>query len=174
MAKDESTGPEAIRAIEERLLGIAQGLKQAFAAAEEAVKAGGGVHETTIETPRGPLVAKSMVRMRMGGLAANLGAAAADREHPPEPRPQVREPMVDVYEEADALVITAELPGVSEPEIATAWAGGVFVIETTGERAYRAQVPLPAGVALDADRREQRLVNGILEIRIPKEAPDVG
>lgn len=170
MPKDDPT--KSIRAIEERLLGIAQSLKQAFAAAEDAVKQGGGAHDATSKTSRGPIVAQTTVRMRVGGFAAQLGAAANRSEPLHEPKPQAREPLIDSYEEADALVVTAELPGVLEGDITVAVEDGELVIESAGARRYRAALPLPPG--LDPARLERRLTNGILEIRIPKGAPDVG
>ncbi len=172
--RDQDAKAEAaIREIESKLLGLAEGLKQAFAAAEEVARQGGGAREATIETPRGPIVVSSMARVRVGGLAANLGTAARAAAGPPEAeaKPEAREPLVDVYEEAEALVITAELPGVAESDIALDFGEGELVIETSGDRRYRAALALPEG--LDLARLEQRLANGILEIRIPKGGRDV-
>lgn len=80
----------------------------------------------------------------------------------------VREPLVDVFDEGDEIVVTAELPGVLEHEIMVHIDGGLLTIETAGERRYVKDVRLPTPVADDGVR--QTYNNGVLEIRAGKRA----
>ena len=82
----------------------------------------------------------------------------------------VREPIVDVFEEGDEIVITAELPGVAEENISVRFDGDMVIIETSGERRYAKETLLPAPVAGDEDVKRS-YNNGVLEIRARKEAP---
>jgi len=80
---------------------------------------------------------------------------------------EVREPLVDVLDEGDRLVIIAELPGVE--------AEGIHIevkediLELTAEatdRRYSKELLLPSPV--DADTMESSCRNGILEIKLRK------
>ena len=77
---------------------------------------------------------------------------------------EVREPMVDVFDEKDEIVIVAELPGVSEAEIETNLEEDILRLETTGERKYAKEILLESPV--DAGTMRRSYNNGILEIRI--------
>ncbi len=79
----------------------------------------------------------------------------------------VREPLVDVFEEDEEIVITAELPGVAEEAISVRFDGDVVVIETSGDRRYAKETLLPTPVGDDADI-QQSYNNGVLEIRVRK------
>jgi len=78
----------------------------------------------------------------------------------------VREPLVDVFDEAQEIVIAAELPGVSDEEIHIDIQDDVLSLETTGERKYAKEVLLPAVV--DATSLQKIYKNGILELRLKK------
>jgi len=78
----------------------------------------------------------------------------------------VREPLVDVFDEAQEIVIAAELPGVGEDEIHVEIQDDVLSIETSGERKYAKEVLLPAVV--DAASLQKIYKNGILELRLKK------
>jgi len=80
----------------------------------------------------------------------------------------VREPLVDVFEEDDEMVITAELPGVAEQDISVRFDGDMVIIETSGDRRYAKETLLPAPVAGDDDV-ERSYNNGVLEVRVRKE-----
>ena len=79
---------------------------------------------------------------------------------------EVREPLVDVFNEATEFVITAELPGVSEDEIQVDVQGDVLSMQTTGERKYAKEILLPADV--DPASLKKVYKNGILELRLSK------
>ena len=81
---------------------------------------------------------------------------------------QVAEPVVDVFEEAEEIRVTAELPGVLEGNIETEVNGDILTISTTGDRQYNAEVLLPAPV--DPESVESSYNNGILELKLKKTA----
>ncbi|MEO1328923.1 MAG: Hsp20/alpha crystallin family protein [Pseudomonadota bacterium] len=89
------------------------------------------------------------------------------------PAPErVREAVLDVYDEADAWVAVVELPGVAPDDVVLRAEGPMLAIETAGARKFRGEARLPADIDEDAvrERAETRLINGILEIRIPRRA----
>jgi HSP20 family protein len=81
----------------------------------------------------------------------------------------VREPLIDIFDEDDAILLVAELPGVADDEITIDIQGDVFALETTGERRYAREVLLPAPVNPASIQRTYR--NGILEVRLTRAAP---
>ena len=78
----------------------------------------------------------------------------------------VREPLVDVFDEAQEIVIAAELPGVGEDEIHIEIQDDVLSLETTGERKYAKEILLPAVVEVASLQKTYK--NGILELRLKK------
>ncbi len=79
----------------------------------------------------------------------------------------VCEPLVDVFDEPDQLLIAAELPGIIEEQVRVEVQNGILIIEAAGDRrVYIKNIPLPQGVI--AGQLELGCHNGILEIRVPK------
>jgi HSP20 family protein len=78
----------------------------------------------------------------------------------------VREPLVDLFDEGQEIVIVAELPGVGEEEIHVEVQDDILSLETTGERKYAKEVLLPEAVETATLRKTYR--NGILELRLKK------
>lgn len=87
----------------------------------------------------------------------------------PEPKPAPRAAHVEVFDEADAVIITAELPGARQEDIELKLDDGVLEIKATGTKPFLATAELPDGVDPTATP-EMRLANGVLEIRIAKRA----
>ena len=79
---------------------------------------------------------------------------------------EVREPMVDVFDEDGEIVVVAELPGVSEGEIKVEVQEDILTLQTTGERKYGKDILLPAKVV--AASLQKTYKNGILELRVKK------
>lgn len=79
---------------------------------------------------------------------------------------EVREPMVDVFDEGHEIVVVAELPGVGEDEIRVAVQDDILSLETTGERKYAKEILLSGPV--DAATLKKTYNNGILELRLKK------
>ena len=49
-----------------------------------------------------------------------------------------------MFDERDEVVVTAELPGAKDAEIAVELKGDMLIIETKGERRYAKEIDLPA------------------------------
>jgi HSP20 family protein len=81
---------------------------------------------------------------------------------------EVREPLADVFDEHNEVVITAELPGAKEAEIAVELKGDMLTIESKGERSYAKEIVLP--VEVDAASLRKKYNNGVLEILVRKKA----
>jgi HSP20 family protein len=79
---------------------------------------------------------------------------------------EVREPLVDIFDEGQEIVIVAELPGVAEEDIRTEVQDDILSLETTGERKYAKEILLPE--AVDAATLQRTYKNGILELRLKK------
>ena len=81
---------------------------------------------------------------------------------------ETREPIVDVFDEKDHILVVAELPGINEKEIKTTLKGDILILEAGGEekRKYYKEILLPAKV--DFEQKETNFKNGILEIKLKK------
>jgi len=80
---------------------------------------------------------------------------------------EVREPIVDVFDEKDELLIVAELPGVEESDVNVEAKGDILTLSgERGEKKYNKEVLLPSKV--DEKSLSSTYKNGILEIRIKK------
>jgi HSP20 family protein len=79
---------------------------------------------------------------------------------------ETREPLVDVFDEEDEIVIVAELPGVSEEEIRVTVRDDILSLETTGSHRFAKEILLSAPVHANAMRKAYK--NGILELRLAK------
>ena len=81
---------------------------------------------------------------------------------------EVREPMVDVFDEEDRILVIAELPGVSENEVKIEVAGDILNLTASDkERKYAREILLPGKVKPDSVKTSYK--NGILEITLEKE-----
>jgi HSP20 family protein len=106
--------------------------------------------------------------------------AAQPREHVSS---RVWSPLVDVYEDKDAIVLKVELPGIQQDEIDIEMAGETLTIRGERkfedearrenyiriERQYGAfQRSFTIGIPIEEDKVKATYRNGILEITIPK------
>jgi HSP20 family protein len=81
---------------------------------------------------------------------------------------EVREPMVDIFDEKDRILVIAELPGVAENEIKIEVAGDILNLTASDkDRKYAREVLLPGKVRPDSIKSSYK--NGILEIILEKE-----
>lgn len=78
----------------------------------------------------------------------------------------VREPLVDMFDEDTEILIVAELPGVSEAQVQVELQDDILTITTTGDRRYAKEILLSAPITPDSLR--QTYTNGILELRLQK------
>ena len=80
---------------------------------------------------------------------------------------EVREPMVDVFEEEDHLLVLAELPGIGKEDVRVEVKDDVLTISAArGDKKYRKEVLLPRSVS--KDKMQVSCNNGVLEIKYPK------
>ena len=80
---------------------------------------------------------------------------------------ETREPIVDVFDEKDHVLIVAELPGIEKESIKLELKGDILILEAGDEkRKYSKEILLPAKV--DFEQRETNFKNGILEIKLKK------
>ena len=78
---------------------------------------------------------------------------------------EVREPIVDVFDESEEIHIVAEMPGIDEKDIAIEIKGDILNIDAKGEnRKYQKEVLLSREAKTDGMTWTYK--NGILEIRI--------
>jgi HSP20 family protein len=97
--------------------------------------------------------------------------------------PRAWSPSVDVYEDTEAIVIRAELPGVNESDIDIEMVGDTLTIR--GERKFEEEAnrdkyirierqfgsfqrAFTIGVPVEADKAKASFRNGILELTVPK------
>jgi HSP20 family protein len=81
---------------------------------------------------------------------------------------EVREPIVDVFNEVDHILVIAELPGVTEEKIKVEVAGDILNLTATDtDRKYAKEILLPSKVKPSSLKAAYQ--NGILEIKLEKE-----
>ena len=92
-------------------------------------------------------------------------------------------PPVDIVEDAEGIVIAADLPGVAKEDVAIAVEGDTLTLEgivKLGETPSMQPVYAEVGVAhyrrsfvlsrdLDTSRIEAEMKNGVLRVRVPKQ-----
>jgi len=79
----------------------------------------------------------------------------------------VREPMVDVFDEADHVLVVAEMPGIGEEDVQVELKDDILTLSAErGDQKYRKEVLLPA--AFQAESMSRTCRNGILEIKFAK------
>jgi HSP20 family protein len=84
---------------------------------------------------------------------------------------EVREPVIDLFDEPDQVILVAEMPGVADEEIKVELADDILTLRAgQGERSYYKEVVLPAhcsdsGVTVNSN-------NGVVEIRCAKIAAE--
>jgi len=86
---------------------------------------------------------------------------------------EVQEPIVDVFDEGEYLMVIAELPGVEESDIHLEIKGDILSLKAEGkDRKYSKEVLLPSEV--EADSIGTQYKGGIMEIKLTKRTPGSG
>lgn len=86
---------------------------------------------------------------------------------------EVREPLVDVFDEDDVLLVIAELPGVEEKDVQIEVHDGLLKLSTTIKgRRYAKELQLSCPV--EESTMESAYKNGVLEIRLRKSGAEEG
>ena len=79
--------------------------------------------------------------------------------------PQLREPHVDVYEEADHTLLLAEMPGVATDDLQLRFEGCKLFLEGSSKTAlFRAEIELPQ--VYEAHQVSVTANNGVIEMRL--------
>lgn len=80
-----------------------------------------------------------------------------------------REPIADIFDEKDHILVVVELPGVSEEDVVADVEGDILKITAeTEDRKYSKEILLPSKVK--EDKLESTYKNGILELKLIKES----
>jgi len=80
---------------------------------------------------------------------------------------EVREPMVDLFDEERHVLLVAEMPGVSEGDVHIELEGDILTLSAAkGDTKYRKEVLLPQ--AFTATQMSHTCRNGILEVKLTK------
>ncbi len=80
---------------------------------------------------------------------------------------EVREPMVDTFDEGDHITVIAEMPGIGQSGVKYETKGDVFIISgEAGERKYYKEILLSD--AVDEEKTSLSINNGIVEIKLWK------
>ena len=80
---------------------------------------------------------------------------------------EVIEPLVDVFEESDHVLVVAELPGISPEDVHVELKDDILVIVAArGTKKYHKEVLLPQSFSQKAMRRQYR--NGVLEVKLAR------
>ena len=80
---------------------------------------------------------------------------------------EVREPMVDVFDEDHHLLVVAELPGVRQQDVKIELTDDLLtIVAEHGEKKYRKEVLLPRVVSQET--MQMSCNNGVLEVKWPK------
>lgn len=81
---------------------------------------------------------------------------------------EVREPIIDIFEEPDYVRVVAELPGVEEKDIKYELKkdNALAITSLNADRKYSKEVSLPCSI--DPEKVESKYKNGILELKLMK------
>ncbi len=111
------------------------------------------------------------VRVGVGGKPESVtpfGNLKVDRKSKKPVIQEVREPLVDVLDESDKILVIAEMPGVGVDNISLDINGDVMTINAhQGAKKYRKEVLLPKPV--DKNKASISANNGIVQIECPLE-----
>lgn len=80
---------------------------------------------------------------------------------------EVREPLVDVFEEKDHLLVVAEMPGISAEDVTLEVKDDLLMIQAEkNSKKYRKEILLPG--EFSKEKMEVSCNNGVLEIKCKK------
>lgn len=156
--------------------GLGSLIEQVGKLAEQAEKAGGVVSRTgdfsmgsdkRLKGVYGFSV-KSALGEQGGVKIEPFGNIRRDEEGKLVKVQQIREPMVDVFDESDHLLIIAEVPGIEQEDVRLELQDDILIFSAEkGDSKYRKELLLPA--SFSSAQMSFTCRNGILEIRLSKE-----
>ena len=167
--RSDSDSSEALRDV--GLGGIFRGLGGFLEILSDLAEKGGGEFTRSGEVGDEKKGVKAVygLSVRMGGggkpLIEQFGNVKDDGQGPTVE--EEREPMVDVFDEGDHLLLVAELPGIDSEDIRFEVEGDVLDLAAThGERKYRKEVLLPCAVRMEDAMPSYH--NGVFELKLQK------
>lgn len=174
MSENKKSFQTAAKQIDEGLGGLFGALNEALGemvARLEDGTSGAVERDLTFDTEKGPVRAQAGVRLRMGGMDVNTATSAPKPVNPGRTKPKAPDPVprtlsYDIFEDEDAWVLTADLPGVSRKDVQLTAEKTRLQIKTNGARQYAGSVDLET--TFDVESITPTLRNGILTLRIPK------
>jgi len=153
--------------------GFLGGLGTLLAKLGELAETGGELHKSgELHDERGKVrgVYGFTIKTGLGGEGVTVepfGNVRKDAETGQAVVQEVREPMVDVFEEKDHVLVVAEMPGVAEEDVHLELKDDVLiVVAEKGEKKYRKEVLLPASFSVKKMTHSCR--NGVLEVRLAR------
>jgi len=148
--------------------GIFKGLGSFIELVSEMAEKGQEKVERTgeIETPAGKAMYGFSVKIGGNGLQVErFGNIVRDTEKGAVVE-EMREPFVDIFEEAENIEVIAELPGVEEKDITYEIKDDVLLLKASGDsRKYSKEVSLPCKVSL----LKSAYKNGVLRLTLEKQ-----
>lgn len=116
-----------------------------------------GVYGFTVRTMVGPQGERKPVVEPFGNIKKTPKGPVVE---------EVREPIIDVFEEKEAVQIVAELPGVAQDDIQCEIHGDVVTLSTTGKRKYQKEILLKSPV--DENSAQKNYRNGMFELKLKR------
>jgi len=168
--KPESSGSGGLFA------GLGSLIEQLGKLAEQAEQAGGVVTKTggfnvgSDERLKGVygFSVKSALGEKGGVKVEPFGNIRRDEEGKLVEVHQIREPMVDVFDEPDHLLIIAEVPGIEQEDVRIELQDDILIFAAEkGDSKYLKELLLP--VSFSSGQMSFTCRNGILEVRLNKE-----
>lgn len=90
-----------------------------------------------------------------------------EKEKPKIKITEEREPIVDIFDEKDHILIVAEIPGVSKERIKIDLKGDILILEASdGKKKFTKEILLPSKV--DIKTKKLSYKNGILNVKLKK------
>lgn len=152
--------------------GLVEGMEKLFDLANRLKEAGGEVvKEGEIDLSK---IKKGMKAMYGISLKGTVGGKPiietfGNVKHTPKGAvvSEEREPIVDVFDEKDEVVIVAEMPGIVEEDIKLELKEDILDISATGtDRVYKKKVTIPKGTKGEISKHSYQ--SGLLKIVIKK------
>lgn len=133
---------------------------------------GGSGEREASRAPRG--VFGVSVKMGLGGgpdfRVEPFGNVGRDRTTGASVVEEAREPLIDVFDEGDRLLVVAEMPGVEGEDVHVDLDGRLLTVTAArADRKYRKSIEVPEGTR--RDRVSVSCNNGIVEIGVAKPRP---
>jgi HSP20 family protein len=130
---------------------------------DEAMKSGKMQGEWNIRPIERPGV-KGYVAQRQFRFGSEPNESNMPLTVPREELDEVREPLVDVFEDKDSVKLYIELPGVEKDDIQFSVNGGHAEVKA---KSFYKQIPLPTR-DVEFDKVSANYKNGVLQVTIPK------